>query len=192
MAAVILKTLSAAIEDGDTIECIIRETGVNQDGRTNGITMPSPVSQLKLIRQVYANAGLDPTKAEDRCQFFECHGTGTPAGDPVEAQAISEAFFRQDAHQSIRETTGPARGPLYVGSIKTIIGHTEATAGLAGLIKASLALKHSVIPPNMLFGSLNPKVAPFYSGLCVPLDPLPWPRVPPGQPRRASVNSFGS
>lgn len=190
VAVVVLKTLSTAIKDGDAIECVIRETGVNQDGRTNGITMPSPASQVKLIRQVYANAGLDPTKADDRCQFFECHGTGTPAGDPVEAQAIAEAFFDQ-TELAKRRRASIKVDPLYVGSIKSIIGHTEATAGLAGLIKASLALRHGVIPPNMLFRRLNPNVAPFYAGLGVPLAPLCWPRVKPGQPRRASVNSFG-
>lgn len=190
MAAVVLKTLSAAVEAGDPIECIIRETGVNQDGRTNGITMPSPASQVKLIRQVYRNAGLDPTNVDDRCQYFECHGTGTPAGDPVEAQAISEAFFDpKDLGERRRCSIKPE--PLYVGSIKTVIGHTEATAGLAGLIKASLALQHAIVPPNMLFRRLNPNVAPFYAGLGVPLAPLCWPKVKPGQPRRASVNSFG-
>ncbi|KAM0331382.1 hypothetical protein ACHAQA_003055 [Verticillium albo-atrum] len=90
-AAVILKPLSKAIQDGDHIECIIRETGVNSDGRTSGLTMPCPMAQAALIRQTYQNAGLDPV--EDRCQYFECHGTGTQAGDPVEARAISDAFF---------------------------------------------------------------------------------------------------
>lgn len=78
VASVVLKTLSAALADGDHIECIIRETGVNQDGRTPGITMPSAAAQKRLIQETYARAGLDLTKAEDRCQFFEAHGTGTP------------------------------------------------------------------------------------------------------------------
>lgn len=80
-ASVLLKTLSQAIADGDHIECIIRETGVNQDGRTSGITMPSSTSQTALIRSTYARAGLDWRKKEDRCQYFEAHGTGTNAGD---------------------------------------------------------------------------------------------------------------
>lgn len=80
VACVVLKTLSAAIEDGDHIECVIREVGVNHDGRTKGLTMPSATAQASLIRDTYARAGLDPTKEEDRCQYFEAHGTGTKAG----------------------------------------------------------------------------------------------------------------
>jgi acyl transferase domain-containing protein len=86
VASVVLKTLSAAIEDGDNIGCIIREIGLNHDGRTKGITMPSASAQAALIRSTYARAGLDPTTKSGRCQFFEAHGTGTPAGDPQEAE----------------------------------------------------------------------------------------------------------
>jgi hybrid polyketide synthase/nonribosomal peptide synthetase ACE1 len=84
IATVILKTLSQAIADGDNIECIIRGTGVNSDGRTKGITLPSEVSQTALIRETYARAGLDLNRKEDRPQFFVAHGTGTQAGDPKE------------------------------------------------------------------------------------------------------------
>lgn len=80
-ASILLKTLSQAIKDGDHIECLIRETGVNQDGRTSGITMPSSISQTALIKSTYTRAGLDFNKREDRCQYFEAHGTGTMAGD---------------------------------------------------------------------------------------------------------------
>ncbi|KAK5991540.1 Hybrid PKS-NRPS synthetase ucsA [Cladobotryum mycophilum] len=183
-AAVVLKPLSLAIRDGDHIECIIRETGVNSDGLTDGLTMPSPIAQAALIRQTYKNAGLD--LVADRCQYFECHGTGTQAGDPVEAQAIRDAFFPVDAPGE--ETA--ANNPLYCGSIKTIIGHLEGCAGLAGLIKASLAIQHSAIPPNMHFNELSPKVEPFYTNLEIPKSLIPWPETH-GQPRRASVNSFG-
>ncbi|EDU46180.1 lovastatin nonaketide synthase [Pyrenophora tritici-repentis Pt-1C-BFP] len=183
ICSVVLKTLSQALKDGDTIECIIRETGVNQDGRTTGITMPSHLSQETLIRETYAKAGLDISNPEDRCQFFEAHGTGTPAGDPQEAEAISSAFFA-GAELSDEE-------PLAVGSVKTIIGHTEGTAGLAGLLKASLAVQHGVIPPNMLFENLNPRIAPFYQNLRILREPQSWPAIKPGLPRRASVNSFG-
>ena len=184
-AAVILKPLSAALADGDHIECIIRETGVNQDGRTKGITMPSSAAQAKLIQETYAKAGLDPRKKEDRCQYFEAHGTGTPAGDPQEAEAIATAFFEPGARR------GAGENPLYVGSIKTIIGHTEGTAGLAGVLRASLAMQHGIIPPNMLLNQLSPTVKPFCDNLCVPGATLPWPAVPDSCPRRASVNSFG-
>ncbi|KAL8400946.1 hypothetical protein RB594_001102 [Gaeumannomyces avenae] len=181
LASVVLKTLSAAIRDGDHIECVIRATGVNQDGRTGGITMPSAKAQAALVRSTYARAGLDINKPEDRPQFFHAHGTGTPAGDPQEAEAISRAFYSQGQHDD----------KLYVGSIKTIVGHTEGTAGLAGLIGTSLALQHGIIPPNMHFKTLNPKLKPFYTHLQVPTKCIPWPEPRPGQPRRASINSFG-
>ena len=184
-AAVVLKPLSAALEDGDYIECIIRETGVNQDGKTKGITMPSATAQARLIRDTYAKAGLDPRKREERCQYFEAHGTGTPAGDPNEASAIAQAFFDVGAPRQ------PGEDPLYVGSIKTIVGHTEGTAGLAGVLKASLAMRAGVIPPNMLLERLNPTVEPFYKNLQIVSAPRPWPALPENTPRRASVNSFG-
>lgn len=115
VAALVLKPLGAALADGDSVHCVVRETGVNQDGRTKGITMPSAASQAALIRETYRRAGLDPRDRSQRCQYFEAHGTGTPAGDPQEAEALDAAFFS-------------GRGPrdpddvLHVGSIKTVIG----------------------------------------------------------------------
>ncbi|KAI1126496.1 hypothetical protein F5Y10DRAFT_293756 [Nemania abortiva] len=184
VAAVVLKTLSQAIADGDHIECIIRDTGVNQDGRTQGITMPSAVSQAALICSTYARSGLDLKAAKDRPQFFEAHGTGTPAGDPIEAEAIQRAFFPRNANR-------PDYAKLPVRSIKSVIGHLEGTAGLAGVIKASLAIQHGVLPPNLHFDELNPKIKPFYNHLYVPTLATPWPTLPQGTPRRVSVNSFG-
>ena len=110
-------------------------------------------------------------------------GTGTPAGDPIEAEAIQTAFFP--------EGENPGLSKLYVGSIKTIVGHLEGAAGLAGLLKTSLAMKNSAIPPNMLFNRLNPKIEPFYDHLSVPTRPMAWPDLPSGVKKRASVNSFG-
>ncbi|CAJ2504343.1 Uu.00g117370.m01.CDS01 [Anthostomella pinea] len=124
IAAVVLKTLNAAEADGDHIECIIRETRVNQDGKTPSITVPSSTAQSSLIRRCYARAGLDLANAADRPQYFEAHGTGTLAGDPVEAEAISSAFF------PVSKPSLNGAQPLLVGSIKTVIGHTEGTAGL--------------------------------------------------------------
>lgn len=178
--AVLLKTLSQAIKDGDHIEGVIRSTGVNSDGQSPGITMPFAPTQAALIRKTYARAGLDVTK--DRPQYFECHGTGTKAGDPVEARAITEAFSGSEISPE---------DPLFVGSIKTVIGHLEGGAGLAGVIKVLLAIKHGIIPPNLLFNELNPEVAPFYGPLQIPTTAIPWPELPAGVPRRASVNSFG-
>ncbi|KAF3491688.1 Polyketide synthase-nonribosomal peptide synthetase [Arthroderma uncinatum] len=181
-AALFLKPLSRAIEDGDHVEAIVRGTGVNSDGQSPGITMPFSPAQVNLIQRTYERAGLD--LANDRPQYFECHGTGTPAGDPVEARAISESFVRRPNGASVDD-------PIYVGSIKTIVGHLEGCAGLAGVIKVILALKHRTIPPNLLFNELNPDIAPYYGPLQVPSTALPWPVLPAGTSPRASVNSFG-
>ncbi|RDA87869.1 hypothetical protein CP532_2942 [Ophiocordyceps camponoti-leonardi (nom. inval.)] len=201
-AAVILKTLSRALEDGDYIHGIIRETGVNSDGQsrnfplhddftdtmmravgTSGITLPSSESQKELIRKTYANAGLDIFSDVGRCQFFEAHGTGTPAGDPIEARAIHEAFFGDNPSSS--------DASILVGSVKTVIGHLEGCAGLAGLIKAIEAVRRGVVPPNMHFDKLNPEIEPFSARLRIATDAVPWPELTPNMPRRASVNSFG-
>ncbi|KAI3401844.1 hypothetical protein diail_8222 [Diaporthe ilicicola] len=190
VGAVVLKTLSAALRDGDHIECLIRETGINQDGRTPGITMPSASAQGMLIADTYARAGLDPLKKEDRCQYFEAHGTGTKAGDPQEAGAIFRAFFPEKPEVA-GDSDEDDNDVLYVGSIKTVIGHTEGTAGIAGLLKASLAIQNRTIPPNMHFMRLNPDIEPYYGNLKVPVEAIEWPELPEGTPRRASVNSFG-
>jgi hybrid polyketide synthase/nonribosomal peptide synthetase ACE1 len=144
--------------------------------------VPSTEAQASLIRRTYAQAGLDITDPRDWPQFFEAHGTGTKVGDPREAAAIQECF-----------PVGLASGrpPLYVGSIKTLLGHTEGTAGIAGLLKGSLALQHSIVPPNLLFNRLNPDVEPFYKGLHIPVEATSWPELPQDVPRRVSVNSFG-
>ncbi|KAK2007074.1 beta-ketoacyl synthase domain-containing protein [Colletotrichum eremochloae] len=183
VATVVLKTLSAALEDGDHIECIIRETGTNQDGATPGITMPSAESQRALIRDTYRRASLDPRDPADRCQYFEAHGTGTQAGDPIEAEAIYRSFFDDDSGDA---------DSLYVGSLKSIIGHTEGTAGIASILKASLALQNKQIPPNLWFNNVNPKILPFCKNLRVPtINPKEWAEPLNSQPRRTSVNSFG-
>ncbi|KAK3299648.1 polyketide synthase [Chaetomium fimeti] len=185
VAAVILKTLSQALADNDPIDCIIRETAVNQDGRTPGLTMPSNTAQAALIHECYTRAGLDPVnRLEDRPQFFHAHGTGTQAGDPQEAEAIATSLF------PVGSAAAEHQNKLIVGSIKTVIGHTEGTAGLASLIGTSQSLRHGIIPPNLHFHQLNPKVAPFFDNLHIPTAPMPW-VVPEGQIRRASVNSFG-
>ncbi|KAI0403744.1 polyketide synthase PksB [Xylaria palmicola] len=182
VAVVVLKTLRQALADGDPIECVIRETGVNQDGRTTGLTVPSNLAQAALIRDTYRRAGLDLHNPEDRPQFFHAHGTGTQAGDPQEAEAISSSLFPEGMNSEKK---------LYVGSIKTVIGHTEGCAGLASLIGASLAMRNGVVPPNLHFSQLSPKVEPFYGNLHIPTEATSWPIVGPGQVRRVSINSFG-
>ncbi|KAG8408001.1 hypothetical protein J3459_018316 [Metarhizium acridum] len=183
IAAIILKPLGRAEADGDPIHAVIRQVGVNQDGKTLGITMPSPKAQIALIRDCYARAALDINKQADRPQFFEAHGTGTPAGDPIEAESISKTFFGN--------AEAEAFGPLYVGGIQTVIGYTEGAAGLAGLVKVVLAMRHAIIPATLLFGRLNPRVEPFYKNLQILTSALKWPTTHENQARRASVNSFG-
>lgn len=147
------------------------------------MSRPSAFAQAELIRDCYRQSGLDINEPTDRPQFFEAHGTGTPAGDPVEAEAISSAFFpAQSSHKDV------ALQKLLVGGVKTIVGHTEATAGMAGIIKACLAIQHGLIPPNLHFSQLNPKIAPFYKNLHLATELQPWPCVPQGSVRRASVN----
>ena len=128
-----LKRLKDAQEAGDPIRAIIRGTGVNQDGKTSGITLPNQEAQQSLIRSVYLRAGLDPKDTG----YVEAHGTGTVAGDTTEVKSIVNSFC-----------TG-RKTPLYVGSIKSNIGHLESASGIAGLIKAILALEKGFIPPNV-------------------------------------------
>ncbi|TLD33707.1 hypothetical protein PspLS_00245 [Pyricularia sp. CBS 133598] len=184
VACIMLKTVSKALADGDHIYAVVRETGVNQDGHTTGITMPSSGAQARLIRETYERAGLDLRRREDRCQYFEAHGTGTPAGDPVESQAIWDAFFSCQGQPEAAEQ-------LIVGSVKTVLGHLEGCAGIAGLIKVALGLQSSFIPGNLHLGIPNPKIAPMLESgkLLVPTTGLPWPKT--DTCRRASVNSFG-
>ncbi|KAK4141935.1 Nonribosomal peptide synthetase 14 [Dichotomopilus funicola] len=184
VAAMFIKPLSQAIADGDHIEAVIRETGVNSDGRSRGITMPNWKAQSQLLRDTYQRAGLDIDKPEDRCQYFEAHGTGTSAGDPNEARAIEDAFFGRN--KDVKD-----QHKLLVGSVKTVIGHTEGAAGLAGLLKMVQSMKHNAVTPNLHLDTLNPAVAPFCTHLAVPTALTAWPAVAAGQPKRGSVNSFG-
>lgn len=181
-AALLLKPLSRALRDGDHVDALIRATGVNSGGQTAvGITVPSAIRQRDLIWSTYRRAGLHPVR--DAPQFVECHGTGTAVGDPVEARAISEAFL---------DPSVPGKSKvIHVGSVKTVIGHLEGCAGLAGVLKAILAIKHKTIPPNLLFNELNPEIEPYYGPLQITKAPLAWPEQPAGTPMRASVNSFG-
>lgn len=144
VGVLVLKRLSRALADGDTIRAVIRATSTNQDGRTPSITQPSAAAQAALIRKTYELAGL----GFEETGYFEAHGTGTTVGDPIEASGISQVFT---AHRS-------AENPLYVGSVKANIGHLEPTAGIAGLIKTILVLEKGVIPPNALLKNLNPEI----------------------------------
>ena len=171
---VIIKPLAKAIEDGDTIRAVIRATASNQDGRTSGITQPSTDAQEQLIRRTYLDGGLNM----ERTRYFEAHGTGTPLGDPIEARAIYSAF----------QNSRPPGEPLYIGAVKSNIGHLEGASGLASLIKSIFVLEIGTIPPNIWFERVNPDI-PFEEwGIEFPLQNTAWPTT---GLRRASVNSFG-
>lgn len=172
MGTIVVKPLQAAIRDGDTIRAVIRETGVNQDGRTPGITVPSGDAQERLIREVYWRAGLDL----EHTRFVEAHGTGTSTGDPIEAGALARAF-------KCRRVS-----PLYVGAIKSSIGHLEGGSGVASIIKSVLTLESGIIPANYDIKCINPSIPAADWNLAFPTENLPWPS---SGLRRVSVNSFG-
>lgn len=176
VACLVIKPLSAALRDHDPIRAVIRATGVNSDGRTPGISQPSCDAQIDLMRRTYARFGLDPGQT----RYFEAHGTGTQVGDPIEAEAIATVF------DSGRRRSDEQ--PLYVGALKSNLGHLEGASGLAGVIKTIMVLQHGVIPPNIWYQSPNSAIKKEW-GLEFPTAPTPWPDN--GQPRRASVNSFG-
>jgi thioester reductase-like protein len=142
--AILIKPLSRAQADGDRIDAVILATGVNQDGHSQGLTFPSQVAQEKLLSEVYARAGVAP----EEVNYIEAHGTGTQAGDPVETSALGEVLGRGRT---------PGR-ELVIGSVKTNIGHLESAAGIAGVIKACLVLKHRLIPKNLHFEEPNPRI----------------------------------
>lgn len=144
VGVLILKKVSDAIRDGDVIRAVIRSTGSNSDGYTPGITQPNPVAQEALIRDCYRKAGLHM----HRTGYFEAHGTGTPAGDPVEANALGAAFRRERDQDR----------PLYIGAVKANIGHLEGTSGIAGIIKTILVLEKGIIPPIATLDRLNPRI----------------------------------
>lgn len=174
MAALILKPLSAALRDGDQVHAVIRDTGLNQDGKTTTITSPSADAQVKLIQECYRRAGLDISETG----YVEAHMTGTAAGDPVEAEAIARTFGK----------SRQAYNPIQVGSVKTNLGHTEPVSGLAAIIKTAYALKHAMIPPNLNYKNGNPSIPLHQWHLEVPTTLTPWPQ---DKLLRASINNFG-
>jgi acyl transferase domain-containing protein/acyl carrier protein/ubiquinone/menaquinone biosynthesis C-methylase UbiE len=177
VGVVVLKPLSRALADGNHIYALIRSTAVNQDGRTEGITVPSRASQEANLRAALERAGITP----ESVQYVEAHGTGTAVGDPIEAGALGAVY-------------GKARklgDRLVIGSIKSNIGHLEAAAGITGLIKAALCLKHGQIPGNLHFENPNPQIPFDELHLQVAQGLQPWPATN-GEPPRAAVNSFGA
>ncbi|MFI0165589.1 SDR family NAD(P)-dependent oxidoreductase [Streptomyces sp. NPDC017095] len=175
-ALVVLKPLDRALADGDPVVCVIRGSATNNDGGGDSLTAPDPRAQEEVIRRAHARAGTTP----DDIQYVELHGTGTPAGDPVEAAALGAALGRD------RSADTPA---LRVGSVKTNIGHLEGAAGIAGLVKVALSLKHRRLPPTLHHESPHPRIPLDELNLRVQTELTPWP-----DERRdlvAGVSSFG-
>jgi acyl transferase domain-containing protein/acyl carrier protein/GNAT superfamily N-acetyltransferase len=173
-AAVVLKRLSQALADGDNILAVIRGSAVNQDGTSNGLTAPNGLAQEAVIRKALGDI------APGDVSYVEAHGTGTPLGDPVEVKALQAVYGQGRA----------ADNPLLIGSAKTNIGHTEAAAGLAGLLKIVLAMQHSYIPPHLHFKGLNPHIDLAGIPAQVPAQGQTWLRAE-DKPRLAGVSSFG-
>ncbi|MDX1930748.1 MAG: type I polyketide synthase [Pirellulaceae bacterium] len=173
---VLLKPLAEAMRDGDCIYAVIRATALNQDGRTPGLTVPSEAAQAALVRTACERAGIAPAEV----QYVEAHGTGTAVGDPIEANALA----------SVLSEGRPKNQPCWVGSVKTNIGHLEAGAGMASLIKVALALHHQRIPAQLHFENPNPAIDFERLGLRVPTSIQPWHRQP-NRTRLAGINGFG-
>ncbi|MEL6559560.1 MAG: SDR family NAD(P)-dependent oxidoreductase, partial [Bacteroidota bacterium] len=175
VGVMVLKSLKQAEADGDHIYGVIKSSGINQDGKTNGITAPSYESQTRLETEVYEKGGINP----ETIGLIEAHGTGTKLGDPIEVKALKNSFSK------FTDKTGFCG----LGSVKSNIGHTLTASGVAGAIKATLALKNQIIPPTINFSELNEHIqlenSPFY----ISTEAKKWENT--GSPRRAAVSSFG-
>jgi acyl transferase domain-containing protein/SAM-dependent methyltransferase len=175
-AVLVLKRLSDAMANADPILALIRGTAINHDGRSGGLTAPNGPAQTAVIRSALEDAKVSP----DEISYVESHGTGTPLGDPIEIGALIEAYcLNRSAEQK-----------LFVGSVKTNFGHLEAAAGVAGIVKAVLALQHRQIPPNLHFKTLNPHINIANTPILIPVENTLW-QAPEGKSRFCGVSSFG-
>ena len=168
---IILKRLADARRDGDRLLAVIKGSAINQDGRSNGLTAPNGLAQQGVMRQALANAQIAP----ESISYIESHGTGTSLGDPIEVNSL-KVVLGQEREES-----------CYLGSLKTNIGHLEAAAGIAGLIKAVLCLQNKAIPPNLHFQQLNPLIDLAETKISIPQRLQPW----NSAERYAGVSSFG-
>ncbi|MCK8516802.1 SDR family NAD(P)-dependent oxidoreductase [Methylonatrum kenyense] len=172
---VILKPLARALADGDRIHAVIRSSAVNQDGPSSGLSVPNGPAQVALLREALRGGDVEPASLG----YLEAHGTGTPLGDPIELEALGEVF-----QPAAREQ------PLYLGSVKTNIGHLESAAGVAGLLKVVLMLRHGQIPPHLHLRQPTPKVDWNRYPFRIPTELCDWPAID-GR-RLAGVSSFGA
>ncbi|CKL83413.1 phenolpthiocerol synthesis type-I polyketide synthase PPSB [Mycobacterium tuberculosis] len=169
---VVLKRLTDAVRDGDQVLAVVRGSAVNQDGRSNGVTAPNTAAQCDVIADALRSGDVAP----DSVNYVEAHGTGTVLGDPIEFEALAATY-------------GHGGDASAVGGGKTNIGHLEAAAGIAGFIKATLAVQRATIPPNLHFSQWNPAIDAASTRFFVPTQNSPWPTAE--GPRRAAVSSFG-
>ena len=172
--AVYLERMSDAVRNGHRIDAVILGSAVNQDGRSNGITAPNRSAQVAVINSALTSAGVDPWEVD----YVEAHGTGTVLGDTIEIDALSEAY-------GIKR-----KSPLYIGAVKTNIGHLAGAAGMAGLIKTVLAMKQGVIPPNRNYETPNPRIHWESRDFALPLNAIPW-DAGSESGRVAGISSFG-
>ena len=173
---VVLKRLSDAERDGDRIAGVILGSAVNQDGASAGLTVPNGLSQARVIREAVGRAGIEASSVD----YLEAHGTGTELGDPIEVQAAAAAYGEnRDADR-----------PLLLGSVKTNVGHLEAAAGVAGVVKVLLAMREGMIPKHLHFAEPNPRIEWDALPVRVVSEAIPWPAVS-GRGVRAGVSSFG-
>jgi bacillaene biosynthesis, polyketide synthase / nonribosomal peptide synthetase PksN/BaeN len=177
VVVLLLRPLSAAIADGDRIQAVIKGTATNHGGLAAGLTVPNPAKQADLVRRALESADVSP----ETISYVEAHGTGTALGDPVEVRGLKQALGSQRTHS-----------PCFLGSVKTNVGHLEAAAGLAGVLKTVLALQEQTIPASLNFTSLNPHFSLSDGPFRVAASATPWPRSVNGDRRRAGVSSFGS
>ncbi|KAH7372241.1 putative polyketide synthase [Pyrenochaeta sp. MPI-SDFR-AT-0127] len=170
VTAIYVKPLADAIRDGNPVRAVIRATSHNVDGKTPGLSQPSTDAQEALIRRAYQLASITDFS---ETAMVECHGTGTPTGDPIEAKAVARVFGEKG---------------VYIGSVKPNLAHTEGASGLVSLIKMVKALENRTIPPNIRFETPNPNIPFKEAKLVVPLEPMEWPQ---DRLERVSLNSFG-
>ena len=158
---VVLKRLSDAIADGDSILAVIRGSAINHDGPSSGLTVPNKMAQKEVIQQALQNAKVEPNQVN----YVEAHGTGTSLGDPIELESLAAVYGKNRPHNQ----------PLVVGSVKTNFGHLEAAAGISALIKVVLSLQNQEIPPHLHLEKPNPHIPWHQLPLVVPTSAIPWP-----------------
>ncbi|PXX69497.1 Phosphopantetheine attachment site [Pseudomonas sp. LAMO17WK12:I10] len=181
VGVVLLKRHADALRDGDRVLALIKGSGVSHDGKTQGFTVPNPVSQTQAINAALARSGVP----RDTINYIEAHGTGTTLGDPIEIQGLIDAYANGS----------DAPVPRALGSVKASIGHGEASAGIAQLTKTVLQLQHGTLVPSLLHGPLNSDIPFARAGFHIPDRAMPWPvveREGRAVPRRAAISSFGA